>query len=229
MKELIVHNSPKSPISEAYRGVRTNLLFANVDHNVKTILVSSATSSEGKTTTLCNLAMTLADSGKSVIVVDCDLRKPRIHKFMDISNAHGVTDILLRGDHYSGYVHKGIHQHLHVITSGKIPGNPSEIMNSDAMKLLMKTLREDYDYVLIDSPPIVPVTDTVIMSTYIDRVLLVCASGSVDIDMAKKAKEKLEKVGAKILGVVLNKVKMNSRKYQYYYYYTSNKNDSDKK
>lgn len=225
MKELIVHNTPKSPISEAYRGIRTNLLFANVDHNVKTILVSSATSGEGKTTTLCNVAMTLADSNKSVIIVDCDLRKPRIHKFLEISNAQGVTDVLLNGDHYSNFLHKGIHPHLHVLTSGKIPGNPSEILNSEAMKSLIKTLAADYDYVLLDSPPIVPVTDTVIMSTYIDRVLLVCSSGNVDVEMAKKAKETLEKVGAKILGVVLNKMKMNNKRYQYYYYYASQKGE----
>lgn len=221
MKEMIVHNNPKSPISEAYRGIRTNLQFANVDHNVKTIIVSSATSGEGKTTTLCNLAMTLADSDKKVMIVDCDLRKPRVHKFLEISNAQGVTDVLLRGEHYSTFVHKGIHPHLDVLTSGRIPTNPSELLNSEAMKAFMKQLSEDYDYVLIDSPPIIPVTDTVIMSTYIDRVILVCASGQIEVEMAKKATEKLEHVGAKILGVVLNKVKMNSKKYHYYYYYMS--------
>lgn len=216
---MIVHNTPKSPISEAYRGIRTNLLFSNVDNNVKTILVSSATSGEGKTTTLCNLAMTIADSGKRTIIVDCDLRKPRIHKFLELSNATGVTDVLLRSEHYSTFVQKGIHQNLHVLTSGKIPSNPSEILNSEAMKNLIQTLREDYDYVFIDTPPIAPVTDTVILSTFTDRVIIVCSSGELDIDMAKKAKEKIERVGGKILGVVLNKVKLKGKKYQYYYQY----------
>lgn len=221
MKEMIVHNNPKSPVSEAYRGIRTNLLFANVDKNVKTIVVSSASSSEGKTTTLCNLAMTMADSGRKVIIVDCDLRKPRIHKFLDVSNTQGVTDVLLRGEPYVNFLHKGIHSHLDVITAGKIPGNPSEVLNSEAMKNMILTLREDYDYVFIDSPPIVPVTDTVIMSTYVDRVILVCASAKVDVDMAKKAKLTIEKVGGKVMGVVLNKVKYKGKKYQYYYQYTN--------
>lgn len=219
MKELIVHNEPKSPISEAYRGVRTNLQFANVDHSFKSIMVTSSTAGEGKTTTLCNVAATLADSGYKVIIIDCDLRKPRIHKFFGISNHAGITDILLKGTSYEDYLHNSFHKNISIIPSGNIPTNPSELLNSTAMRKFIDRLKENYDYIFIDTPPVVPVTDAVIMSTYIDRVILVCASGSLEIDMAKKAKESLDRVGANILGVVLNKIPVNASKYQYYYYY----------
>jgi len=219
LKELIVYQSPKSPISEAYRGIRTNLQFSNVDHSYQSILVTSATVGEGKTTTLCNVAATLADAGNRVIIVDCDLRKPRIHKFFTISNQVGLTDILLKGDDYIPYVYKTPHANLFVLPSGNIPSNPSELLNSDTMRRFIERLKVDYDYVLIDTPPVVPVTDAVILSTYIDRVILVCASGQLDIELGKKAKDALVKVGANILGVVLNKMSVNAQKYSYYYYY----------
>lgn len=182
-------------------------------------MVTSSTAGEGKTTTLCNVAATLADSGYKVIIIDCDLRKPRIHKFFGISNHAGITDILLKGDAYEDYLHKSFHKNISVIPSGNIPTNPSELLNSTAMRKFIDRLKENYDYIFIDTPPVVPVTDAVIMSTYIDRVILVCASGSLEIDMAKKAKESLDRVGANILGVVLNKIPVNASKYQYYYYY----------
>lgn len=219
MKELIVKNSPKSPISEAYRGIRTNLQFANVDKNFKTIMVTSATAGEGKTTTLCNVAATLADAGNKILIMDCDLRKPRIHKFFNLSNAIGVTDILLNGYDYKKFVNKIEYNNISVLTSGHIPKNPSELLSSEAMKKFIELLKMEYDYIMIDTPPVVPVTDGVIMSTYIDRVIMVCSSGELNIDMGKRAKESLEKVGANILGVVLNKVPMNAKKYEYYYYY----------
>ena len=219
MKELIVKNSPKSPISEAYRGIRTNLQFANVDKNFKTIMVTSATAGEGKTTTLCNVAATLADAGNKILIIDCDLRKPRIHKFLNLSNAIGVTDILLNGYDYKKFVNKIEYNNISVLTSGHIPKNPSELLSSESMKKFIELLKMEYDYIMIDTPPVVPVTDGVIMSTYIDRVIMVCSSGELNIDMGKRAKESLEKVGANILGVVLNKVPMNAKKYEYYYYY----------
>lgn len=225
MKELIVYHKPKSPISEAYRGIRTNLQFSNVDRSYKSILVTSSTAGEGKTTTLCNVAATLADSGNRVMILDCDLRKPRIHKFFEISNQTGVTDILLNGDDYKPYVHVSDHKNIFVITSGNIPSNPSELLNSEAMRKFIEKLKEDYDYIMIDTPPVVPVTDAVIMSTYIDRVILVCASGDIDIELGKKATESLTKVGANILGVVLNKMTVNSQKYAQYYYYNDKEGD----
>jgi len=221
LKELIVHNNPKSPVSEAYRGIRTNIQFANIDNNIKTILMTSATPGEGKTTTLCNVAMTLADAGHKVIIIDCDLRKPRIHKFFEISNKEGITDILLKGEDFKKFIKGDLHPNLHIITSGKIPSNPSEILYSKAMKSFIEKLKEEYDYVFIDTPPVIAVTDAAIMSSYIDGVVLVCSSGNIEIDMAKKAKESLEKVNANMLGVVLNKIPLKGQKYANYYYYSN--------
>lgn len=219
MKELIVKNQPKSPISEAYRRIRTNIEFSNVDNEFKSILFVSATASEGKTTTISNVAMTLKDAGKKVIIVDCDLRKPRIHKFFDLSNKKGLTDILIENIDYKLYIQRHEVSSLDIITSGKIPDNPSELLVSNSMKRFIEKLKENYDYILIDAPPIVPVTDGTILASFLDRVVLVCASGQVEIDMAKRAKEALDKVGANILGTVLNKVAVDSKKYSYYYYY----------
>lgn len=214
MKQLIMHNAPKSPISEAYRDIRTQLFYADKDRRIKTILFTSSKAGEGKTTTLCNVALSLADSEKRVIIVDCNLRNPMVHKLLDLSNIQGVTDVVAKVDRYSTFIHKTAHPLLDVMTSGRIPANPSEILSSDKIKLLFKQLSEDYDYVLIDSAPVVPVTDTVIMSTYIDRVIVVCESGNLEIELAQKTKERLENVGAKVLGAVINKVKMNKKNYR---------------
>ena len=219
MKELILKKAPKSPVSEAYRGIRTNLEFANIDRNFRTIMVTSSTAGEGKTTTLCNVAAAMADNGSRVLILDCDLRKPRIHKFFELSNASGLTDILLRGDDYKQYVQDIDYPNISVITAGSIPKNPSELLSSEAMKKFIETLKKDYDYVMLDTPPVIPVTDAVIMSTYIDGVILVCSSGNLNVEMGKKTAESLKKVGANVLGVVLNRVPVDSKKYAYYYYY----------
>lgn len=221
MKELIVKHLPLSPISEAYRSIRTNIQFANVDGIFKSILVTSPTAEEGKTTTLCNVAATLADAGQRVIIIDCDLRKPRIHTFFELSNEYGVTDILFKNDDYKKFMHKSYHENIDIITSGKIPTNPSELLNSASMKKFIDVLKDNYDYVFIDTPPVVPVTDAVIMASYIDRVMLVCSSGELEIELGKQAKASLDSVGASLLGIVLNKLPVNKKRYQYYYHYKS--------
>ena len=221
MKKLIVNNAPKSPISEAYRDIRTNLFYADANRNIKTILFTSSMSGEGKTTTLCNVALSLADAEKRVIIVDCNLRNPMVHKLLDLSNIQGVTDVIYKLDRYDTFVHKTAHPRLDVMTSGKIPSNPSEILSSEKIKMFFKLISEDYDYVLIDSAPVVPVTDTAIMATYIDRVIVVCESGKLDFDMAQVTKERLENVGANVLGAIINKVKLNKKNYRNYFQYPS--------
>lgn len=223
MKDLIVKKHPKSPVSEAYRAVRTNIQFANIDKDTKTILVTSATPGEGKSTTLSNVAITLADAGNKVLIMDCDFRKPKIHKTFEISNAVGITDLLLSGEDFDTHLHKSIHKNLHILTAGRVPSNPSEILDSKTMKQFIEHLKKFYDFILIDTPPVLPVTDAVILSTYADKVILVCASGDVAIDYAKRAKESLEKVGADIMGVVINKINIKSRNHYYYYYYHEKK------
>ena len=178
-------------------------------------------SGEGKTTTLCNVALSLADAEKRVIIVDCNLRNPMVHKLLDLSNIQGVTDVIYKLDRYDTFVHKTAHPRLDVMTSGKIPSNPSEILSSEKIKMFFKLISEDYDYVLIDSAPVVPVTDTAIMATYIDRVIVVCESGKLDFDMAQVTKERLENVGANVLGAIINKVKLNKKNYRNYFQYPS--------
>lgn len=230
MKNIIVHNNPKSPISEAYRNIRTNIQFANLDKNLKTILVTSSTQGEGKTTTISNIAVSLADLGKKVILIDCDLRKPRIHKNFNLTNSKGITDLLLENEEYKSYVHKLSIENLEILTAGQIPPNPAEMLSSNKLKKLIEEIKNDYDYVLIDTPPIIVVTDAAILSTFTDGVIIVCASGQVEIDLAKRAKENLEKVNANILGVVLNKLPLNNNKsYSYYsYYYGEEENKKEK-
>lgn len=219
MKELIVNTKPKSPISESYRSIRTNIQFANLDKNLQTIMVTSPTAREGKTTTLSNVALAMADADHRVLIVDCDMRKPRIHKVFEISNIYGMAEILLHGGDYKKALNPTSNENLYIITAGKIPSNPSELLYSNAMKILIQNLKKDFEYIFIDAPPVVPVTDAVIMSNYVDGVILVCASGVIEIELAQKAKESLENVNANILGVVLNKINTKNDKYSSYYYY----------
>ena len=219
MKELIVNTKPKSPISESYRSIRTNIQFANLDKNLQTIMVTSPTAREGKTTTLSNVALAMADAEHRVLIVDCDMRKPRINKVFEISNIYGMAEILLHGGDYKKALNPTSNDNLHIITAGKIPSNPSELLYSNAMKILIQNLKKDFEYIFIDTPPVVPVTDAAIMSNYVDGVILVCASGVIEIELAQKAKESLENVNANILGVVLNKINIKNDKYSSYYYY----------
>ena len=219
MKELIVNTKPKSPISESYRSIRTNIQFANLDKNLQTIMVTSPTAREGKTSTLSNVALAMADAEHRVLIVDCDMRKPRIHKVFEISNIYGMAEILLHGGDYKKALNPTSNENLYIITAGKIPSNPSELLYSNAMKTLIQNLKKDFEYIFIDAPPVVPVTDAVIMSNYVDGVILVCASGVIEIELAQKAKESLENVNANILGVVLNKINTKNDKYSSYYYY----------
>lgn len=228
MKEIIVQSNPKSPISEAYRAIRTNIEFANIDKNIHTIMVTSTTPGEGKTTTLCNIAATLTQNGVRVLIIDCDMRKPRVHKVFGISNKKGLADMLLHEHPVSDYVQHIEEIRVDVLTAGRIPTNPSELLHSKAMRKLIVALKNDYDYVFLDTPPVMPVTDATILSAYIDGVILVVASGSVNIDLAKRATLAMKSVGANILGVVINKLPIeNAKTYQTYYYYQSKKGEDD--
>jgi capsular exopolysaccharide synthesis family protein len=173
---------------------------------------------------LTNTALTLAGAGHKTIILDCDFRKPRVHKIFEISNKSGITEMLLSEKTHHDFIHKKVVPNLDVMTAGNVPSNPSEILNSKAMKAFIETVKDEYDYVFIDAPPVLPVTDAVILSTYIDRVILVCAAGGVTFGMAKHAKDALERVGGQILGVVLNKISVKENS-QYYYYYYGEKKD----
>ncbi len=222
MEELIVQQNPKSPVSEAFRSLRTNIQFANVDRNMKAIAFTSTIPGEGKTVVASNLAVAMAQNGKNVLMIDCDMRKARLHKIFMLSNSRGLADMLLEGGDKGAYIQAVGLDNLHVLTAGHIPSNPSELLNSHAMRGLVESLKDKFDYIFFDTPPVTPVTDAVILSTYVDGVIMVVGSGKTDIDLAKRSKESLKAVGANILGVVLNRIKLNDdRNYNSYYYYYS--------
>ena len=182
-------------------------------------MVTSSVQSEGKSTTISNLATVMADLNKKILLIDFDLRKPSIHKQFNLSNRNGLTDLLLNKDNYKGYTNN-VYTGLDVITSGKVPSNPSEILNSNAIKELLKELSSHYDYILLDTPPIVLVSDPITISTYSDAVILTVAYSETEKEIAKKCVDSLRQVNANIIGTVLNKVPVTKQnKYYYYSYY----------
>jgi len=227
--KLIAHTDPKSPISEAYRTLRTNIQFSSLDKPLRSIAVTSSGPGEGKTTTTINLAITMAQSGSKVLLIDGDLRKPKIHKIFRINNAVGLTNILVNELDYKENVSSTYIEGLNILTAGVIPPNPSELLASNRMKQFLDKVKNDYDFVLIDTPPAAVVTDASILSTIVDGTLLVCASGEVAIEAATRAKGLLENVNANIIGVVLNKIKINKSNYSQYYYYAYEEEEYTKK
>ncbi|MFS0725655.1 CpsD/CapB family tyrosine-protein kinase [Paenibacillus sp. 1P07SE] len=218
-RHLITVTNPKSPVSEAYRSLRTNVDFSAIDDSMQVIMVTSAGPGEGKSTTIANLAVTYAQMDRSVVLVDADMRKPTEHHTFGVSNRFGLSSLLSQQCALEDVMQQTLVPGLTVITAGPIPPNPAEMVASRRMSALIGELRNRYDIVLIDSPPLLAVTDAQIISTKCDGVLLVIDYGKVKRDIAIKAKANLDKVGARILGVVMNNVKRKSSEEYYYYYY----------
>lgn len=203
---------------ESYRKIAVNIEFANVDNNIKTIMVTSSLANEGKTTTVCNLAQVMADSNNKILIIDLDLRKPSVHKKFNISNKSGLTDLLMNKEDFKNYVYN-VHERLDVITTGKIPSNPAEIINSKAIQELLKELSKHYDYIFLDTPPIALISDPITISTYSDAVVLTIACSETEREIAKKSVASLKHVNAKIIGIILNKVPVTRHNKYYYNYY----------
>lgn len=223
LNTLITLRNPKSPISEAYRTLRTNIQFSNVDKELKTIIVTSAVPEEGKSTTVSNLAIAMAQAGKKVVLIDCDFRKPILHKRFFLSNIEGLTNVLVaeKGIYEVIQFPQGI-ENLSVITSGPIPPNPAELLDSKKMETVLKELKDKVDIILMDSPPVGVVTDAAILSTIVDGTLLTIAHKKTEIEMVQTAVGLLDKVGANIIGTVLTQIDMTDKSaYQYgnYEYY----------
>ena len=219
MKAIISYNDPKSVISEQYRAIRTNIEYSNVDQNTKTILVTSSDKNEGKTTTVSNLAVSFANLNKKVLLIDCDLRNPSIHKMFRLNNIYGLTDILAKDRAVDKCIQKTELENLYVLTAGSTPPNPAEILSSEKMKNLIEDLKNIYDYIFIDTPPIGLVTDAGVLSSFIDGVVLVVKSESVEKKYLEETKKKLDAVDARILGAILNSYKSEQKDYNYYSYY----------
>jgi len=223
-KSLVTFFNPKSPESEAYRMLRTNLSYTGVDRKHKVILISSSRMQEGKSTTAANLAVTLVQSENKVMVIDCDLRRPKIHKLFGLDNTSGLTDVLTKDeDRKTICNHIEAIDGLDIITSGQTPPLPSELLDSKKMAKMIGELREEYDYIIIDSPPILSVSDATILSKIADAVILVVASNETHVDAIATAKRALDKVEANLIGTVLTKAKTGKRGYNYYYDYSDKK------
>lgn len=216
MKGLITINDPKSLISEAYRGIRTSIQFSNLDKKIKVINVTSSKQGEGKTTVLANLATTFANLEKKVLILDGDLRNPTIHKIFELSNIYGLTDVLLENKTFEECVYCTDTKNLHVLTCGAIPPNPSEMLASNKMIDFVSNLKDRYDYIFIDTPAIGVVTDAGIVSTYSDGCIFVVGAKKTEIETVKISIEKLESLGANILGGILNKFEVNKSSSDYY-------------
>jgi capsular exopolysaccharide synthesis family protein len=216
-KKLIAVEHPKSPISEAYRTLRTNIQFSSFDKKVKTIVVTSSAMGEGKSTTCANLAVVMAENGYKTVLIDCDMRSSIIHEIFNVSNEKGLSDFLVGNIGLSEAVKKTEIPNLNIITSGTKPPNPSELVGSENMKNFIEDLKEMYDYLILDTPPVIIVTDAQLLSSYADGCVLVVASSQVEKAAVVKAKELLEKVNARILGVVLNKMDVKHKGYSGYY------------
>lgn len=213
---FIVEKKPKSISAEAYRTLRTNIQYSSYDKKIKKILVTSSEPAEGKSTIIGNLAISLSQSENTVIVLDCDLRKPTMHKKFKISNEVGLTELLVGKKELKDVVQYR-NKNLHIITSGKIPPNPAEMLASKSMKRLLEQLANEYDYILMDTPPLNAVTDAQVLSTEADGTLIVIRSEKTKKESILTAKNLLQKVNANILGIVFNDVANSINKYYYYY------------
>jgi polysaccharide biosynthesis transport protein len=234
---LITHFDPKSPVAEAYRTLRTNIQFMRVEREGKLLVVTSPTLQEGKTTTIVNLAITMAQNGQRTLLVGANMRRPSIHRFFGIEREPGLSDILVGRARWRDCIRTvadilmgrfemedimaspGL-DNLHIIEAGPVPGNPSELLSAPAMGQFLREIREEYDIVLIDTPPVLPVTDSAIAAAQVDGVVLVYQAGKVGRLVLKRAKAHLDSARAKVWGVVLNDVQAEVADYSYTHYYT---------
>ncbi|MDK0954339.1 CpsD/CapB family tyrosine-protein kinase [Clostridium perfringens] len=213
---LILENNPKSVAAESYRTLRTNIQYSSFDNPVKSIVITSSEPGEGKSTTSANLALSFAKDGKKVILIDCDLRKPVLHKEFQISNSRGLSEFLIGKAEFSKVVYK--HESgLHVLPSGLVPPNPAEMLASRAMEHLLTQLEEKYDYIILDTPPVNAVADSKILSTKVDGTILVVKYGYTKKDAVIEAVKGLRTVKANIIGTVFNGEE--SQRVKYYHYY----------
>jgi polysaccharide biosynthesis transport protein len=217
---LAALRAPRSPVAEAFRTLRTNLEFASLDTPLRTLLVTSAIPGEGKSTIAANVAVAFAQAGRRVILLDGDMRRPSIHKLFEVPNSFGLTT-LLRADQTAldSVLHATEESNLRVLTTGPLPPNPAELLGSQRMRSLLSRLRDETDLVVVDSPPLHAVTDAAVLASDMDGVLVVSHAGRTKRGALAQAKESLNRVGARIVGVALNRLTERSSAGYYYRYY----------
>ena len=219
-QKLVAALSPRSPIAEAYRVLRTNIQFGSVDRPLRTLLVTSGNPTEGKSTTVANLAVVLAQGEKRVVAVDTDLRRPTLHEYFNLPNTRGVTTALLDGQAPIGeHLQATAMPNLRVMTSGPLPPNPAELLGSQRLRQVLEQLSQEADVVVLDSPPLLTVTDAALLARQVDATLLVVDAGITRRGILARALEALKSVNAPLLGVVLNRIIPSRASYYAYYYY----------
>ena len=227
---FVTRKMPRSLSAEAYRSLRTSIKFSSVDNPVKTIVVTSSVMAEGKSTVSGNLAYILSQDGARVLVIDCDLRKPSIHYNFFVSNSEGLTDALIGSSDLKSVVKK-VDDSLYVITSGTIPPNPSEILGSKSMQELLEELSINFDYIIMDTPPVLPVTDALLLAAKADATLMVVKARKTKEKMVKQTYDQLMEVRANVIGTVLNECdkSIDNKYYGYYEYGKIKKGKREKK
>ncbi|MCL5961933.1 MAG: polysaccharide biosynthesis tyrosine autokinase [Chloroflexi bacterium] len=217
----LIASNPRLHFGEAYRTLRTNLQFATLNHKCEAVLVTSAGPGEGKSFTISNLAVVFAQAGKRVLIVDSDIRRPTLHKYFNVSNEIGLTNLLLADDQsrVNPFVQRTGYSGLRLLASGPLPPNPSELLSSPQMARAVAALKEEADIVLFDSPPVLAVSDAAILSALVDGVMLVVGAGQSRVKAIAQAKEAISLPGVVVLGTVLNRVKAGGDGYYYYKYH----------
>jgi capsular exopolysaccharide synthesis family protein len=233
LQELHVHTAPKSAVAECLRAIRTNLLFMSPDRPLRTILVTSSGPQEGKTTTATSLAITMAGSGNRVLLVDADMRRPRVHKVFGIPNGGGLSSLVLGDGRLADAIRETEVPGLYALPCGPVPPNPAELLHTAAFRKLLAEMAQGFDRVIVDSPPVGVVADAVVMSTHVDGTVVVVKAGRTSREVARKGIRQLRDVNANVLGAVLNDVDLQKHgQYAYYqqygYYYGDSRPSDDK-
>ena len=219
MRELVTLEDSRSAVSEAYRGIRTRILFSTTESQPKIILMVSAMEGEGKTISSANLAVIMARTGSRVLLIDCDMRKPRMNTIFGVEREKGVSNVLVGDCSISDAVRKTDIENLYLMPCGQIPPNPSELLGSKAMLEMLATLGKDYDRIVIDSPPVIAVTDAVVLSQFVDGVVVVLQANNTERINVQRAIELMKSVNAHIFGVILNRLDASLVKYNHLYSY----------
>lgn len=215
--KLISQDDPSTAWNEAYRGVRTNLEYVKAVDNLRTLLVTSAVPEAGKSLTVANLALVMAQSGTRTVVVDADLRRPAQHKIFGLPNLQGYTTVIAKGLQVLSVLQEGPVEHLSVLTSGPLPPNPADLLESAVCVELLQSLREHFEWVLVDGPPVLGLADATILGRQMDGVLYVIKSGFKSRRADQKALQQLRQTGSRVIGAVLNQVKdLDPGLYSYY-------------
>lgn len=231
--DMLISSDANSSLAEAYRQLRTSILLSTAGHAPKTLLITSSLPAEGKTTTATNTAISLAQTGAKVLIIDADMRRPRLHSVFNISNAEGLSTLLssdFTDDDILSVINQDPASKLHLLTSGPIPPNPAELIGSSQMANLLKSLQNHFTHVVIDSPPIASFTDGVLIASMVDGVIMVVHAGKSSRQVVRRSRQLLQDIGARIFGVVLNNVNLRSQDNYYYYqsYYHRDSYNTDK-